>query len=179
MASDEWTWDPTLYGGSAPFYPGGRVAYPPELPAALATALATDGSGCLVDVGCGPGSLTLLLAPLFADVVGIDADPDMLAEGARQASLAGVHNVTWRHLRAESLPVDVPTPTVVSFAQSFHWTDRPRVAAAVRSMLPSRGQDTRAIADRGQSALGTSPCPRSPLRPALRRTSERLRCPHQ
>ena len=52
-----WSWDPTLYAGSAAFYTHGRVAYPRELGERLAAALALDGSGRLLDVGCGPGSL--------------------------------------------------------------------------------------------------------------------------
>ncbi|MGH3828126.1 MAG: class I SAM-dependent methyltransferase [Pseudonocardiaceae bacterium] len=46
----------------------------------LAAALHLDGSGRLLDVGCGPGSLTLPLAPRFGEATGVDADPDMLRE---------------------------------------------------------------------------------------------------
>lgn len=56
-------WDETLYSDSAAYYPHGRMAYPPELPSALREELSLDGRGRLLDVGCGPGSLTLLLAP--------------------------------------------------------------------------------------------------------------------
>jgi SAM-dependent methyltransferase len=139
MTDRGWSWDSTLYAGSAVFYPVGRVAYPPELANRLADALRLDGSGCLLDVGCGPGSLTLPLARHFAAVVGIDADPEMLAEAARQADRAGITKVTWRHLRAEQLPAGIPTPSVVTFAQSFHWMDRNRVAALVRQMLAEGG----------------------------------------
>jgi SAM-dependent methyltransferase len=139
VSADGWSWDPTLYAGSAPFYPVGRVPYPPELAEALTGALGLDGTGRLLDVGCGPGSLTLLLAPRFAVAVGVDADPDMLAEAARQADTAGVTNTAWRHLRAEELPADLTRPDVVTFAQSFHWMDRPRVAAVVREMLDDGG----------------------------------------
>ncbi len=139
MADDSWSWDTTLYAGSARFYPVGRVAYPPLLAERVADALDLDGSGRLLDVGCGPGSLTLLLAHLFADVVGVDADADMLAEAARQADRAKVRNVTWRHLRGEELPADIAGPTVVTFAQSFHWMDRRRVAGTLRRMLADGG----------------------------------------
>ena len=164
MPSDDWTWDPTLYAGSAAFYPLGRVAYPPGLAALLADVLPADGTGRLVDVGCGPGSLTLLLASLFAEVVGVDADGDMLDEAARAAAAAGVRNATWRHLRAESLPAGLPAPTAVSFAQSFHWTDRPRVAAIVRAMLADGGALVHVGANThaGLDADGRLPHPRPP-----------------
>jgi SAM-dependent methyltransferase len=134
-----WRWDPSLYAGSAGYYPIGRVAYPAQLAEELVKALPLDGSGVLLDVGCGPGSLTLLLAPHVAQALGVDADADMLTEAARLAAEQRVPNVTWRHLRGEDLPADLPDPQVVTFAQSFHWMNRPRVAAAVRRMLVPGG----------------------------------------
>ena len=134
-----WRWDPTLYAGAAPHYARGRLAYPQALADLLAAELGLDGSGRLLDVGCGPGSLTLLLAPLVAEATGIDADPDMVAEADRLAERAGVRNVRWQVLRAEDLPAGLGTFRLVTFAQSFHWMDRDRVAAAVRGMLEAGG----------------------------------------
>ena len=134
-----WTWDPSLYAGSARFYAAGRAAYPPTIADRLRTELSLDGQGRLLDVGCGPGSLTLLLAPLFAEAVGVDADADMLTEAERLAAEAGLRNLSWRHLRAEDLPADLGEIRVATFAQSFHWMDRPRVASVVRSMLTRDG----------------------------------------
>jgi SAM-dependent methyltransferase len=130
-----WSWDPSLYAGSAAYYATGRFAYPDELARVLTTALDLDGSGRLLDVGCGPGSLTLLLAPYFTEAIGVDADRAMLTEAARQAAAQEIRHVRWRHLRAEELPADLPPVRVVTFAQSFHWMERERVASAVRTML--------------------------------------------
>lgn len=137
--TDAWEWDPSLYSGSAGYYARGRAAYPPELAAAFAAELALDGSGRLLDVGCGPGSLTLMLAGSFGEAVGLDADADMLAEASRLATLAGVGNCRWVHRRAEELPAGLGRFRLVTFAQSFHWFDRARVATAVRSMLEPGG----------------------------------------
>ncbi|GIF74330.1 class I SAM-dependent methyltransferase [Asanoa siamensis] len=128
----DWEWDETLYAGSAVHYPVGRVAYPPALATAIRDALGLDGTGRLLDVGCGPGSLTLLLAPLFAAAVGVDADPGMLAEAGRRDPGATVH---WRAMRAEDLPGGLGRFRVVTFAQSFHWMDQPRVARSIRPMV--------------------------------------------
>jgi SAM-dependent methyltransferase len=130
---------PNLYAGAAEFYPRGRVAYPRELADRLAVELGLDGSGRLLDVGCGPGSLTLLLAERFEQAVGIDADGDMVREAARLAAAAGVTNVGWRQMYAEDLPADLGRFRVVTFAQSFHWMDQHTVAKAVHAMLVAGG----------------------------------------
>lgn len=87
-------WDASLYAGSADYYTVGRVAYPAAVADALSAALELDGSGRLLDVGCGPGSLTLLLAPYFAAAIGVDADADMLTEAVRLAEQQQLRNVS-------------------------------------------------------------------------------------
>jgi SAM-dependent methyltransferase len=131
--------DPMLYAGAAEFYPRGRLAYPAELADRLTDELGLDGTGRLLDVGCGPGSLTLLLAGRFEYAVGIDADGDMLREAARLAAAAGVFGVEWRQMYAEDLPGDLGRFRVVAFAQSFHWMDQHKVAKVVRGMLAPDG----------------------------------------
>lgn len=136
---EDWTWDPSLFQGSAAHYRRGRVPYAEGLAGTVASALGLDGTGRLLDVGCGPGVIALRLAHLFAAVVGLDPDPDMLGEARRAAAEQGVTNASWVQMRAEDLPAGLGTFTVIVFAQSFHWMDRPKVAAAVRTMVEPRG----------------------------------------
>jgi SAM-dependent methyltransferase len=133
-------------------------------PATLADALRLDGSQRLLDVGCGPGSLTLLLAPRVRSAVGVDADAGMLAEAARQAARAGIENVEWRHLRAEELPAGLGPFDLVTFAQSLHWMDQHAVAAAVRTMLAPGGACVLvgATTHRGDDSDDPLPHPRPP-----------------
>jgi SAM-dependent methyltransferase len=132
-------WHPSLYAGSARYYAIGRVGYPAALADALATELPLDGSGRLLDVGCGPGNFTLLLAPWFEQATGLDADRDMLAEAQRRAAQAGIGNVTWLQLRAEELPAGLGRYRMISFAQSFHWMDQLRVSRTALGMLEDDG----------------------------------------
>lgn len=134
-----WDWDPSLYRGSARYYLEGRLPYAPGLADALARELGLDGRGRLVDVGCGPGIVALELARLFEMVVGIDADPDMIAEAAREARRRGVENGEWLTMRAEELPGELGPFRVATLAQSFHWMERERVAQAIHAMLEPGG----------------------------------------
>lgn len=134
-----WQWDRTLFRGSAPHYARGRLPYAPGYAEVLAAVIGPGGVGRLLDVGCGPGTVTLDMAWHVSEVVGLDPDADMLAEAGRRAGALGIRNVRWVHARAEELPWGLGTFDAVVFAQSFHWTDRERVAAAVLEMLAPGG----------------------------------------
>ncbi|SOE06834.1 class I SAM-dependent methyltransferase [Streptomyces sp. Ag109_G2-15] len=136
----DWVWDETLFAGAAPYYDRGRLPYAPTLVPVLADVLGLDGTGRLLDVGCGPGTVAVPLAPLFGEVVGVDPDPGMIGEAARRAAAAeGAVKSRWVRIRAEDLPADLGTFTVAVFAQSFHWMDRDLVAGTVRGMLRPGG----------------------------------------
>jgi SAM-dependent methyltransferase len=133
-------YDPTIYLGSAAHYRYGRPAYLPELEAILMRQAGLDGNGRLLDVGCGPGVLTVRLAHLFAQAVGLDPDADMLAEGSRAAEEKTVMNIRWVQGLAEDLPAVAPGPyRLVTFGQSFHWTDEQQVAETMYDMLEPGG----------------------------------------
>ena len=133
-------YDPTIYDGSAAHYRRGRPAYSPQLEAVLAAELGLDRRGRLLDAGCGPGILTVRLASLFEGVVGLDPDGAMLAEGRRAAAESGVENIRWVRAVAENLPAAAPGPfRLVTFGQSFHWTDEEQVAETVYDLLEPGG----------------------------------------
>jgi SAM-dependent methyltransferase len=155
----QWEWDETLYAGSAGHYGVGRMPYPVGLAEAIGKELGLDGTGRLLDVGCGPGSLTLLLAPLFESAVGVDADPDMIVEAGRRAGEAGIVNVEWRHARAEELSADLGPFRVAVFAQSFHWMDQLLVARHVRDLLAPDGAWVHIGAITHRGAAGDDPLP--------------------
>jgi SAM-dependent methyltransferase len=135
----DWTWDESLFAGAARHYVRGRLPYAPGLADAFAAALDLDGRGRLLDVGCGPGKVTLQLAHLFDEVVGLDPDAGMIREAERLAAERNVANARWVGLRAEDLPAGLGSFRAVTFAASFHWMDRPLVASTVLGMLDVGG----------------------------------------
>jgi ubiquinone/menaquinone biosynthesis C-methylase UbiE len=134
-----WSWDESLFAGAAGYYEQGRLPYAPGLEEAFTRALDLDGHGRLLDVGCGPGTIGLRLAGLFEAIVGLDPDPEMLAYASRATARRGFTNGSWVQLRAEALPAGLGHFRVVTFAASFHWMDRPRVASTVATMLDPGG----------------------------------------
>jgi ubiquinone/menaquinone biosynthesis C-methylase UbiE len=133
-------YDPTIYRGSARYYAPGRPPYSRELVSTLTDEVGLDGSGRLLDVGCGPGILTVELAPSFDEAIGLDPDADMLAEGERRAREAGIGNIRWVKAVAEAIPeLGLGPCKLVTFGQSFQWTDRERVAETVYDILEPGG----------------------------------------
>ena len=134
------SYDPKLFEGAAAYYRYGRPPYSPQLEAVLTETLGLDGTGRLLDGGCGPGILTVRLAHLFEEAVGLDPDAAMLAEGRRVADERGIPNIHWVRARAEDLPEAAPGPyRLITFGQSLHWTDGPRVAETVYDLLEPGG----------------------------------------
>jgi ubiquinone/menaquinone biosynthesis C-methylase UbiE len=134
------SYDPTIYQGTATHYARGRPPYARTLAATLASEVGLDGTGRLLDVGCGPGVLTVELAGLFEQAIGLDPDAEMLAEGRRRAAAAGVANIKWIRARGEDIPtLGLGAFRLVTFGQSFHWMDREQVAEAVYQILEPGG----------------------------------------
>ena len=132
-------YDPTIYLGSAAHYRYGRPAYSPEFEAVLTQETGLDGTGRLLDAGCGLGVLTVRLARLFAQAVGLDPNAGMLAEDCRAAEEKESCTPVDPGL-AEDLPAVAPGPyKLVTFGQSFHWTDLRQEAETVYDMLEPGG----------------------------------------
>lgn len=155
-----WQWDPSLYSGSADYYAAGRMPYPSSVVWTLRDTLGLDGTGRLLDVGSGPGTLTIPLAGFFAESVAVDADADMIETGRSTAESLGLKSISWHPLRAEELPADLGRFRVITFAQSFHWMDQTAVARTVAGMLEEGG----AVVHLGATTdKGTGETPRTSL----------------
>src|SRR3954447_12249218 len=86
--------------------------------------LSLRGDERAVDVGTGAGALALALAPLVAEVVGVDLVPELLA-AARAAALP---NVTFVEGDATSLPFDDFAFDLACSRRTLHHVARPERA---------------------------------------------------
>ena len=132
--------DPQAFEGTAEYYAIGRPPYSVQLADTMASELSLDGTGQMLDVGCGPGVLVLPLARLFDQVTALDPEPGMLQAGQRRCQEAGVANVRWVQGVAEDIAtLNFGSWRVVTFGQSFHRVRRLEVAEAVYDQLVPGG----------------------------------------
>uniref|UniRef100_A0A8C6WVM6 Si:ch211-93g23.2 n=1 Tax=Neogobius melanostomus TaxID=47308 RepID=A0A8C6WVM6_9GOBI len=87
-----------------------------------------------VDVGCGSGQGTVLLAPYFDKVVGMDISPAQLQNAQANQTCP---NISYRQCPAEQLPFENGTVDLVTAMTAAHWFDRPRfLEEAYRVLKP-------------------------------------------
>lgn len=114
-----------------------RAPYSAELLPSLSKHLGWHESGRLLDVGSGPGTIALDLAPAFAEVIALDPEPEMLAQGMATSTHS---NVRWVEGRAEDVPrLALGSFDAVTFAQSLHRTDRELVLGIAHDLLVPGG----------------------------------------
>lgn len=112
------------------FDQGGQdyARFRPHYPSQLASFLASvaPNKQLAVDVGCGNGQLTQLLANHFSTVVGLDPSADQIANAVPHV------RILYRCAPAERLPVPDGVASLVTAAQAAHWFDLPAFYGEVR-----------------------------------------------
>jgi SAM-dependent methyltransferase len=109
------------FSGRAAAYAKHRPDYPP---AAIDTILARCALGTgslLVDVGCGTGIASRLLAARGLNVIGVEPNPEMRAAAIAANALAGGPKVDYRDGQAEATGLPSGIAAAVLAAQAFHW----------------------------------------------------------
>ncbi len=133
---------PDLFASAAPYYARYRPPYPDVFFQHVVERFDLDGTGRLLDIGCGTGQIAIPFAPYFAEVVGLDPDPSMLAEGAKVAKDASVYNARWvqgsdrdlARLSGEIGPVRLAT-----FGRAFHWMEQDATLRALDQIIEPGG----------------------------------------
>ena len=81
-----------------------------------------------VDAGCGTGALALALAPHVREVIGVDADPELLEQARRLA--AGRENVEFVEGEITALPFERGSFDLTGTMRTLHHARRPELVVA-------------------------------------------------
>lgn len=123
---------------TVPFYVRYRPAYPAELIDAVAKECRLDGSGRLLDLGCGPGYLAFPLAAHFAETVAMDPEPKMLAAARRIASRKNVR-LTIVQGSSEELGPHLGAFRMVTIGRALNWMERDATLAELDRLIEPEG----------------------------------------
>ena len=126
------------FRSAGPYYVRFRPRYPAALIEAIARRSGLDGSGRLLDLGCGPGFLAIALAPHVAEAVGMDPEPEMLSLAASEAKAAGVR-LTLVEGGSADLGPHLGEFRLVTMGRSFHWMERDQTLAALDRLVVPGG----------------------------------------
>jgi len=106
---------------AAAHYLAGRPHYSPRLIKRVVELTGLLPAHRVLDLGCGPGLLTLAFAPFAREILGVDPEPEMLrAARAREAPA----NVRWMQASSDDLGHGFGTFHLTVMGRSFHWMNR-------------------------------------------------------
>jgi SAM-dependent methyltransferase len=138
MSADPLPFEPRRFRTAATHYLAGRPAYPPGLIRRVAQLVGLDGTGRVLDLGCGPGQLGIGFAYFASEVLAIDPEPEMLRIAASTAR-GLVPNLTVMQGSSQDIGPALGRFRATVMGRSFHWMDRAETLRRLDTMLEPGG----------------------------------------
>jgi ubiquinone/menaquinone biosynthesis C-methylase UbiE len=119
--------DASPFTGTAQYYDPFRAPYAQAAIDFIVERYSLSKDVRALDLGCGPGTIAIPISHTVAEVVAVDPDANMIAEGRRLAASRGRQNIRWLQSRAEDISPEAGPFQVTTIGQAFHWMDRDAV----------------------------------------------------
>jgi len=122
---------------------GSRLVYAPFARKILGCLPSMERGSTIVDLGTGPGLLSIELGKLLpqAKIIGVDVSSGMLQIARENADEAGMSNFETRLGRAEEMPVESDSADLVVTQSSLHeWEDPQKGLSEVFRVLKPGGR---------------------------------------
>ncbi len=125
------------FASTVAYYDSARPPYGAAFFAKVAQQLGLDRRQRLLDVGAGPGILTIGFARYCREAVGVDPERGMVEAARAAAERAGV-TATFIEGRFEEVAASLAPFDIVSIGRAIHWLDpEPARTALDRALAPS------------------------------------------
>jgi ubiquinone/menaquinone biosynthesis C-methylase UbiE len=131
--------DASPFAGTAPFYDRFRAPYAQAAIDVIVEHYNLGEGVRALDLGCGPGTIAIPLSYTVGEVVAVDPDADMIAEGRRLAASRGRQNIQWLRSRAEDVSLGAEPFRVTTIGHAFHWMDRDEVLRKLAVLVADGG----------------------------------------
>jgi len=131
--------DAPPFESAAAYYDRFRAPYPAEAFGHIRSAFNLDARTRVLDLDCGPGTVAIALCGAAVEVVAVDPEARMLAQGERLARAREARNIRWVHATAENFAFEGGRFRAVTMGQSFHWMDRDAVLDRLADFIEDGG----------------------------------------
>ena len=121
---------------AAAHYLAGRPQYSPRLIRRVAGLCGLTPAHRVLDLGCGPGMLTLAFAPFAGEILGVDPEPEMLRAAAGREVPA---NVRFMQASSEDLSPQFGRFFLTVMGRSFHWMHRAETLRKLNVLIEPGG----------------------------------------
>jgi len=127
------------FAGTAPYYDRFRAPYTQAAIDFIVERSSLSKDMRALDLGCGPGTIAIALSYAVAEVIAVDSDVDMIAEGQHLATLRGRKNIQWLQSRAEDISFGAELFRVTTIGQAFHWMNRDEMLRKLAGLIADGG----------------------------------------
>jgi trans-aconitate methyltransferase len=129
---------PDRFKNNAAHYLAGRAAYSPQLIRRVAQSCELRGTHRLLDLGCGPGQLSLAFSSWVGSGLALDPEAEMLRVAAGLG--AGIApNIEYREGSSYDLSPALGSFRLAVIGRAFHWMDRPDTLARLDALIEPEG----------------------------------------
>lgn len=110
------------FRGTAYYYAKYRPGIPEDVVTYLRDRFSLDGTGVLLDMGCGTGLSTIAVAPLFARCVAFDTSSEMLDQA--RAGAPAEAQIEWQERSDKGISPHEGPYRLAMACRSFNWMDQ-------------------------------------------------------
>jgi ubiquinone/menaquinone biosynthesis C-methylase UbiE len=131
-------YEPRRFQSAVPYYQRYRLGYPQRLIDRVVALMGLKPGAPVLDLGSGPGSLSVPFARAGMAVTAADPEPDMVAGAKDAADTAGVKLTLWQGGSYDLTP-DMGPFQLVTIGRAFHWMDRAATLAMLDRIIAPGG----------------------------------------
>lgn len=126
-----------VFSGTSQYYARFRPEIPKEVVEYVVERYKLDGTGTLLDMGCGTGISTRAFSGYFNKTVAFDVNSEMLQEAI--SSDNGKNNIEWQLRSDKDVTMEEGPYRLAIACRSFNWMDQYSLLQKLHSILQSGG----------------------------------------
>ncbi|WP_371802203.1 class I SAM-dependent methyltransferase [Candidatus Lokiarchaeum ossiferum] len=129
----------SIFGGAASFYARYRHKCHGKIVNVLKSEFQLDGTGRLLDLGAGSGQSSIPYIKLFREIIAVEVNPEMMAEGKKKLAEMNIKNIKYHNSAAEDIEESLGLFQLTICGSSFHWMDKTKVLGKLEGLIEPSG----------------------------------------